>query len=63
MLVYLPIYIAAILEGEIYYISVCSLAIIARSVSSEAIQVWFCETFWIASPDLSSGEPSRSDGS
>jgi undecaprenyl-diphosphatase len=27
MLVYLPIYIAAILEGEIYYISVCSLAI------------------------------------
>ena len=27
MLVYLPIYIAAILEGEIYYISVCGLAI------------------------------------
>jgi membrane protein DedA with SNARE-associated domain len=27
MLVYLPIYIAAIVEGEIYYISVCGLAI------------------------------------
>ena len=27
MLVYLPIYIAAILEGEIYYISVCGLAV------------------------------------
>lgn len=27
MLVYLPIYIAAILEGEIYYISVCGAAI------------------------------------
>jgi undecaprenyl-diphosphatase len=27
MLAYLPIYIAAILEGEIYYISVCGLAI------------------------------------
>lgn len=27
MLVYLPIYIAAIVEGEIYYISVCGLAV------------------------------------
>jgi membrane protein DedA with SNARE-associated domain len=30
MLVYLPIYIAAILEGEIYYISVCGAAISGR---------------------------------